>query len=41
MGWSPSSVSISLFASAKPGDDRQFEIHFLDPGAEVFAFTFG
>jgi hypothetical protein len=21
--------------------DRQFEIEFLDPGVEVFAFTFG
>jgi Thioredoxin like C-terminal domain len=21
--------------------DRQFEIEFLDPGAEVFVFTFG
>jgi cytochrome c biogenesis protein CcdA/thiol-disulfide isomerase/thioredoxin len=30
-----------LVRQAKPGDDRQFEIHFLDPGAEVFAFTFG
>jgi hypothetical protein len=30
-----------LVRQAKPGDDRQFEIHFLDPGTEVFAFTFG
>jgi hypothetical protein len=25
----------------KPVDDRLFEIEFLEPGAEAFAFTFG
>jgi hypothetical protein len=25
----------------KPAKDRTFEIEFLDPGAEAFAFTFG
>jgi hypothetical protein len=25
----------------KPIGDRQFEIEFLDPGVEAFAFTFG
>jgi hypothetical protein len=30
-----------LIRQSKPIADRQFEIEFLDPGAEVFAFTFG
>jgi hypothetical protein len=30
-----------LIRQPKPIDDRQFEIQFLDPGVEVFAFTFG
>jgi len=30
-----------LIRQAKPISDRQFEIEFLDPGVEVFAFTFG
>jgi hypothetical protein len=30
-----------LIRQAKPIDDRQFEIEFLDPGVEVFSFTFG
>ena len=30
-----------LIRQPKPIDDRQFEIEFLDPGVEVFAFTFG
>ena len=30
-----------LIRQPKPIVDRQFEIEFLDPGAEVFAFTFG
>jgi thiol-disulfide isomerase/thioredoxin len=30
-----------LIRQPKPIADRQFEIEFLDPGAEVFAFTFG
>jgi hypothetical protein len=30
-----------LIRQPKPITDRQFEIEFLDPGAEAFAFTFG
>jgi thiol-disulfide isomerase/thioredoxin len=30
-----------LIRQPKPITDRQFEIEFLDPGAEVYAFTFG
>lgn len=30
-----------LIRQARPVGDRQFEIEFLDPGAEVFSFTFG
>jgi hypothetical protein len=30
-----------LIRQPAPIDDRQFEIEFLDPGAEVFVFTFG
>jgi thiol-disulfide isomerase/thioredoxin len=30
-----------LIRQPKPVADRQFEIEFLDPGVEVFAFTFG
>jgi hypothetical protein len=30
-----------LIRQPRPVADRQFEIEFLDPGVEVFAFTFG
>jgi hypothetical protein len=30
-----------LVRQAKPIADREFEIEFLDPGVEAFAFTFG
>jgi len=30
-----------LIRQSKPIEDRQFEIEFLDPGMEAFAFTFG
>jgi hypothetical protein len=30
-----------LIRQSGPVTERQFEIEFLDPGAEVFAFTFG
>jgi len=30
-----------LVRQHKPIEDRQFEIEFLDPGAQVFSFTFG
>jgi hypothetical protein len=30
-----------LIRQPAPIADRQFEIEFLDPGAEVFVFTFG
>ena len=30
-----------LVRQANPSADRQFEIEFLDPGAQAFAFTFG
>jgi hypothetical protein len=30
-----------LIRQPKPIADRQFEIEFLDPGVEVFVFTFG
>jgi cytochrome c biogenesis protein CcdA/thiol-disulfide isomerase/thioredoxin len=30
-----------LVRQSKPDADRQFEIEFLDPGAQAFAFTFG
>ena len=30
-----------LIRQPKPITDRQFEIEFLGPGVEVFAFTFG
>jgi hypothetical protein len=30
-----------LIRQGKPIADRQFEIEFLDPGAQAFAFTFG
>ena len=30
-----------LIRQPQPIADRQFEIEFLDPGAEAFAFTFG
>jgi hypothetical protein len=30
-----------LIRQPKPIADRQFEIEFLDPGLEAFAFTFG
>jgi hypothetical protein len=30
-----------LIRQSKPIADRQFEIEFLDPGIEAYAFTFG
>jgi hypothetical protein len=30
-----------LIRQPKPVVERQFEIEFLDPGVEAFAFTFG
>ena len=30
-----------LIRQPKPIADRQFEIEFLDPGVQAFAFTFG
>ncbi len=30
-----------LIRQPEPIADRQFEIEFLDPGVEAFAFTFG
>jgi len=30
-----------LIRQDKPATDRTFEIEFLDPGVEVYAFTFG
>ena len=30
-----------LIRQPKPIADRQFEIEFVSPGVEVFAFTFG
>jgi thiol-disulfide isomerase/thioredoxin len=30
-----------LIRQARPVEDRQFEIEFLEPGVEVFSFTFG
>jgi thiol-disulfide isomerase/thioredoxin len=30
-----------LIRQVQPSDDRVFEIEFIDPGAEAFAFTFG
>jgi hypothetical protein len=30
-----------LVRQAPPIADRQFEVAFLDPGVEAFAFTFG
>ena len=30
-----------LIRQQRPIADRQFEIEFLDPGVEAFAFTFG
>ena len=30
-----------LIRQPQPIDDRRFEIEFLDPGVEAFAFTFG
>ena len=30
-----------LIRQSTPIADRQFEIEFLDPGVETFAFTFG
>jgi Thioredoxin like C-terminal domain len=30
-----------LIRQPEPIADRQFEIEFLDPGVEVFVFTFG
>jgi hypothetical protein len=30
-----------LIRQPEPISDRQFEIEFLDPGVETFAFTFG
>jgi hypothetical protein len=30
-----------LIRQPKPIADRSFEIEFLEPGAEVYAFTFG
>jgi hypothetical protein len=30
-----------LIRQPAPIADRQFEIEFLDPGVEAFAFTFG
>jgi hypothetical protein len=30
-----------LIRQQRPIQDRLFEIEFLDPGAEAFAFTFG
>jgi hypothetical protein len=30
-----------LIRQSTPIKDRQFEIEFLDPGAEAFVFTFG
>ena len=38
---SPSSGSISSSGKQRPIADRLFEIEFLDPGVEAFAFTFG
>jgi len=31
----------TLIRQSSPIADRLFEIEFLDPGAEVFVFTFG
>ena len=30
-----------LIRQSKPSADRDFEIEFLDAGAQAFAFTFG
>jgi len=30
-----------LIRQQQPITDRQFEIEFLDPGVEIFVFTFG
>jgi hypothetical protein len=30
-----------LIRQTRPIDDHQFTIEFLDPGVEVFVFTFG
>jgi hypothetical protein len=30
-----------LIRQPKPVVDRQFEVEFLDPGVEAYAFTFG
>ena len=30
-----------LIRQPAPIEDRELEIEFLDPGAEVFSFTFG
>ena len=38
--WS-SNVCISWSGRPEPITERQFEIEFLEPGADVFAFTFG
>lgn len=38
---SRSSACTSLIRQESPIDDRGFEIEFLDPGVEAFAFTFG
>ncbi len=37
----PNSGYINCIRQPKPITDRQFEIEFLDPGVETFAFTFG
>jgi len=36
-----SGTPYQLIRQPNPIADRQFEIEFLDPGVEVFAFTFG
>jgi len=32
---------ISSYGRKGPVEDRTFEIEFLDPGVQAFAFTFG
>lgn len=40
-GTAPVQRLYQLFRQAQPIKDRLFEIEFLDPGVEVFVFTFG
>jgi cytochrome c biogenesis protein CcdA len=39
--WTPCAGPISLFGKKGAVEDRTFEIDFLDPGVEAFAFAFG